>query len=64
VDSDEGGDNDAVAVGGDQLGDVALIEAVAQAPRRFALGLGASGSHGGLCKMVLKEFSVRACRYS
>jgi hypothetical protein len=31
----------AVAVGGDQVGDVALIEALAQAPPMFEFGLGA-----------------------
>jgi hypothetical protein len=30
-----GGDGGAFAIGGDQLGDVALIEAVAQTPRTF-----------------------------
>jgi hypothetical protein len=36
----EGGGGDAVAVGSDQLGDVAFGEAVAQAPGRVAVGPG------------------------
>lgn len=36
----EGGSGGALAVGGDQLGDVALIEVFAQAPRVLRLGLG------------------------
>ena len=42
--SGEGGGSGAVAVGGDQVGDVALIEAVVQALRTFhALSRGAYG---------------------
>jgi hypothetical protein len=36
----EGGGGGAVAVASDQFGDVAFVEAVAQAPRRLARGLG------------------------
>jgi hypothetical protein len=41
VGNGEGGGGGALAVGGDQFGDVALVEALAQAPRTFALGLAA-----------------------
>jgi len=40
----EGGGGGAVAVGGDQFGDVALVEALAQAPRTFRVR--SRGMHG------------------
>ena len=52
VGSGEGCGGGALAVGGDQVGDVALIEAVAQAPGRCALGLGA---HTGLVRAVVQQ---------
>ena len=41
----EGGSGGAFAVGGDQLGDLALIKALAQAPR--TLRARSRGAHGG-----------------
>lgn len=53
VGSGEGGGGGALTVGGDQVSDVALIEAVAQAPRgRLALG---QGAHTGLVRATLRQ---------
>jgi hypothetical protein len=40
VSSGKGSSGGAFEIGGDQLGDVALIEVLAQVPRRFAPDLG------------------------
>ena len=51
--SGEGGGGGAVAVGGDQLGDLALIEALVQAPRRLRArfrGTHRAGERHGVAK--------------
>jgi hypothetical protein len=53
VGSGEGGGGGAVAVGGDQLGDLALMEALAQAPRTFRArfrGTRRAGERHGVAK--------------
>jgi hypothetical protein len=61
VGSGEGGGSGAVAVGGDQVGDVALIKAVVQALRTFhALSRGAYGA--GESRGVAKPQVSSLCR--
>lgn len=49
-----GGGGGAVAVSGDQLGDLALVEALAQAPWTFRVGLAA---HTGLVSILVWQSS-------
>ena len=63
MDGGEGGGGGAVAIGGDQLGDLALVEALAQAPRTLCVrsrgAHGASARHGAANPQVSGLYRVR-----
>jgi hypothetical protein len=65
VGSGEGGGGGAVAVGGDQVSDVALIEAIAQAPRALRARSRGSRTTGERCGAAKLQVSgLRGVRVS